>query len=763
MTAPISDKAGLQMLKASLAKGQSRLKTVRARLKRPLVFAEKILLSRLDRPEEFQDSAEFLMLRPDRVILQDATAQMAALQFMLAGRPSVAAPTSIHCDHLITAKEGAEADMEAAVAANKEVYDFLSSFARRYGCGFWKPGAGIIHQVALENYAFPGGLMIGADSHTPNAGGLGMLAVGVGGADAVDVMAGFAWELKRPQITGVRLTGSLSGWASPKDVILKLLSILTTKGGSNKIIEYFGEGCQSISSTGKATIANMGAELGATSSLFPYDSRMGDYLRATSRGGWADWIEGRSADCAADPETNENPEDFYDELIEIDLSRLKPLISGPHSPDRVRPLKDLKAELKEHGWPPKLSAALIGSCTNSSYEDMGRAAHVARQAARAGFTMPQPFLVTPGSEMIKKTIGEYGYIKSFQEAGAKVLANACGPCIGQWRRPVKKGETNTILNSFNRNFPGRNDASPNTLSFIASPEIVMAAGLAGRLDFDPETDELKRDGKTLKFQPPEAEDLPKKPFQDAKGGYIPPWGAARAAKEEIKISPQSERLQPLKPFPPLDLARDFQRLAVLCKARGKCTTDHISPAGFWLRYRGHLDKISDNLLMGAVNDFTGERGRGLNLFTKQTEGFAAVARDYKRRGQGWVIAGGENYGEGSSRELAAMSPRHLGARAVLAKSFARIHETNLKKQGVLPLAFDIPGDYEKFRETSRLTIKDLPKISPGSRHQILISYEDGSEESIFVRHSLNSEQIKWLKAGSSLNMLRQSQAENIPG
>ena len=743
------EKKSKAFIKSCYEKFHSRLALVRERLRRPLTLAEKILFSHLSDLKKIQGNEEFLMLSPDRVIMQDVTAQMALLQFMLTGKDSVEAPTTIHCDHLIVAKEGIDKDMKESLISNKEVFNFLSSAANRYNIGFWKPGAGIIHQVVLENYAFPGGLFIGTDSHTPNAGGLSTLAVGVGGADAVDVMAGFPWELKRPTITGVHLTGSLSGWTAPKDVILKLLGILTVRGGTNKIIEYFGEGTNSISCTGKATITNMGAELGATSSVFPYDLKMRDYLEATSRKSIADLTNQFAENFTADKEVLKNPDKYYNEIIEIDLSSLEPHVSGPYSPDRVRPLKDLKKEIEKEGWPAELSAALIGSCTNSSYEDIGLAAHVAKQASRKGIKMPQPFLVTPGSELVKKTIERDGYMEDFNKVGALVLANACGPCIGQWQRNLKKDQVNTILNSFNRNFKGRNDANPNTLSFIASPEVVMALGLAGRLDFNPETDELQQGNKTLNFHPPSANELPEKAFLMDTIGYLPP----DKNKEDIKIQKNSQRLQTLTAFPPWD-GKDFMNLVILCKARGKCTTDHISPAGFWLKYRGHLDKISDNLLMGAVNDWNDEIGRGENIWTKQTAPFSEVARDYKKRGQAWMIIGSENYGEGSSREHAAMTPRYLGAKVVLVKSFARIHETNLKKQGVLPLCFVNPSDENKFQKEDRISIRELNQLKPNSQHPVLIRHKDGTEEQIVVKHSLNSEQIKWFKAGSSLNTLK---------
>ena len=737
-------------VKACYQKAEKKLNLAREVLNKPLNLAEKILFSHLSSPDQFKDSEGFLNLDPNRVIMQDVTAQMALLQFMLTGRNSTAVPTTIHCDHLIIAKEGVDKDLPASLNSNQEVFDFLSSSAHRYNIGFWKPGAGIIHQVVLENYAFPGALIIGTDSHTPNAGGLGAIAVGVGGADAVDVMAGFPWELKRPKILGVHLTGSLSGWTAPKDVILKLLGLLTVKGGTNRIIEYFGEGAGNISCTGKATITNMGAELGATSSVFPYDLKMRDYLIATDRKSIADLANVFSENLTADPEVLREPEKYYDEIIEIDLSRLEPHISGPHSPDKVRPIKELKKEVEKEGWPVKLSAALIGSCTNSSYEDIGLSAHVARQASVEGLKMPQPFLVTPGSELVKQTIERDGYMEDFNKVGAVVLANACGPCIGQWQRNLPKGQTNSILNSFNRNFKGRNDANPNTLSFIGSPEIVMALGLAGRLDFNPETDFLKQGDKKIKLQAPSAKELPDKGFVVDTKAYQAP---NEKSKTEVKIKRDSVRLQELKAFSAWD-GKDITNLVVLCKTRGKCTTDHISPAGFWLKYRGHLDKISDNLLLGAVNDWTGETGRVENIFTKQIASFSETARDYKKRGQAWMVVGGDNYGEGSSREHAAMTPRYLGAKVVLVKSFARIHETNLKKQGILPLCFINPEDENKFLPEDRVSVTQLNQLSPHSQHPVVIEHKNGSKEEILAKHSLNADQIKWFKAGSSLNTLK---------
>lgn len=722
--------------------------------RQPLTLTEKILYSHLYHPSErgkISRGRGFLSLKPDRVIMQDATAQMALLQFMLAGKDQVSVPATVHCDHLIQASEGVGPDMDRALKESHEVFDFLSSVSSRYGIGFWKPGAGIIHQVVLENYAFPAALLIGTDSHTPNAGGLGALAVGVGGADGADVMAGLPWELKAPTITGVHLKGKLKGWASPKDVILKLLSLMTVKGGTGKVMEYFGEGAASLSCTGKATIANMGAELGATSSVFPYDRSMKEYLKKTGRGHQVEVMDQYAGFLTADPVVREDPHAFYDEVVEVDLSALEPHLSGPHSPDAVHPLSEIKELVKSKGWPVKLSAALIGSCTNSSYEDIGRAAHVARQAHRAGLKMPQYFLVTPGSEMIKQTIERDGYMQDLKSVGAVVLANACGPCIGQWRREgIKKGQVNTIVSSFNRNFPGRNDANPDTLSFIASPEITMALGLAGRLDFDPQRDVLNSGKGSVKLQPPEAEVLPSGGFFEVKGGYQKPKGR----KVQVVVKSDSERLQLLQPFEPWD-GEDFQSLLVLCKVEGKCTTDHISPAGFWLRYRGHLDRISDNLLLGAVNVFTGgPAGEGQNLLTGRKAPFSQIARHYRSQGQGWVIVGADNYGEGSSREHAAMSPRYLGCKAVLALSFARIHETNLKKQGVLPFVFQNPRDRGLIREKDRLSILNLKGLKSGSRHSCVLKHEDGSEDKVELAHSLNEEQVRWFQSGSALNLLR---------
>lgn len=738
-----------EMVTAVYQKMNERLEVVRKRLARPLTLAEKILFGHLDDPQnqDLERGKSFLLLRPDRVAMQDATAQMAMLQFMLSGRDEAAVPSSIHCDHLIQAYKGNDEDMKQAMVTNKEVYDFLSSAGSRYGIGFWKPGAGIIHQVVLENYAFPGGLMIGTDSHTPNAGGLGMCAVGVGGADASDVMAGLPWEVKNPGVVGVHLKGQLGGWTSAKDVILKLLGILTVKGGTNRIIEYFGEGTRSISCTGKATITNMGAELGATCSVFPYDDRMAAYLKVTERDKLAEVAESSKALLQADVEVLADPSKYYDEVIEIDLSTLEPHLVGPHTPDLARPLSALKEEAAKEGWPVDLSAALIGSCTNSSYEDIGRAASVAQQAIDAGIKMPQNFLVSPGSTQIQNTIERDGQMETLNKVGATVLANACGPCIGQWKRDdFKKGEKNTIVTSFNRNFRGRNDANPETLGFIGSPEVVMALGLAGRLDFNPATDKIG----DLTLKAPEAPEFPASGFVSDPEGYQEPQGK----NVEVQVSPSSDRLQVLTPFTQWD-GEEFDDLIVLCKAKGKCTTDHISPAGQWLKYRGHLDNISNNMLLGAVNAFSGETGKGKNQLTGEVDEFNKVARDYKGKGAGWLVIGDENYGEGSSREHAAMCPRFLGAKAVVVKSFARIHETNLKKQGVLAATFANASDYDKIKEDDRVAITGLKSFAPGKPLTMVVSHSDGSKDEIELAHTFNREQIKWFQAGSALNLLRQ--------
>lgn len=743
-----------ELVRKVYARTRDNLKVIRTRLGRPLTLAEKVLYGHLDDPQnqELTRGKSFLLLRPDRVAMQDATAQMAILQFMLAGKDETAVPSTVHCDHLIRANAGADRDMQIAMSENKEVFDFLASASSRYGIGFWKPGAGIIHQIVLEHYAFPGGLMIGTDSHTPNAGGLGMVAVGVGGADASDVMSGLAWEVKNPEIIGVKLTGKMTGWTSGKDVILKLCGILTTKGGTDKIVEYFGEGCASLSATAKGTITNMGAELGATCSIFPFDERMTKYMSITNRAEHAKIAQENKDLLEADKEVVADPKKFYDQVIEIDLSTLEPHLVGPHSPDVAHPISKMGADAKANGWPTNLSAALIGSCTNSSYEDIGRATFVAKQALDAGIKMPQQFLVSPGSTQIQNTIERDGQMQTLNAVGATVLANACGPCIGQWKRDdIQKGTKNSIVTSFNRNFRGRQDDNPETFAFIGSPELVMALGIAGRLDFNPITDELPTpSGKKIKLAPPEAPELPAKGFVADPHGYQAPAG--KSAK--VEVAKGSDRLQILEPFNKWN-GEDLKDLVVLCKAKGKCTTDHISPAGKWLKYRGHLDNISNNMLLGATNAFTNAIGTCKNVLSgEENLEFAQVARAYKAKGQKWVIIGDENYGEGSSREHAAMSPRHLGGVAVITRSFARIHETNLKKQGALPLMFANPADYDKIQENDRLSILGLKEFAPGKNLKLEIKHADGKTDIAELKHTYNAEQIKWFKAGSALNLLR---------
>ncbi|MDZ4675903.1 MAG: aconitate hydratase [Oligoflexia bacterium] len=721
--------------------------------KSALTYAEKILFSHLDNfDQEMVRGKSFVLLRPDRVAMQDATAQMALLQFMQSGRKQTAVPATVHCDHLIQARRGSSDDTKTALQTNSEVYDFLQSVCTKYGLGFWKPGAGIIHQVVLENYAFPGGLMIGTDSHTPNAGGLGMIAIGVGGSDAADVMAGLAWEVKMPKLIGIHLKGKLNGWTSPKDVILYLCGLLTTKGGTDQIVEYFGEGVSAISCTGKGTITNMGAELGATTSLFPFDKRMVDYLKITNRDKIADLANKYSQHLRADSEVEKSPEKYYDKVVEIDLSKLEPYVVGPHSPDVARPISKFKQEIKEKEYPDKLSAALIGSCTNSSYEDIGRVAHIAKQAFEHGVKMPQPFLVSPGSEQIHLTIKRDGQMKVLNDVGATVLANACGPCIGQWKRDdVKEGTKNSIISSFNRNFRGRNDSNPETLSFLASPDIVMALGLAGSLSFNPLTDELTTPHGNIKFTPPYADDLPAQGYATGDLGYLAP--AENPDLVQVKVDSKSDRLQLLEPFKPWD-GKDFVKLPILLKAKGKCTTDHISAAGPWLKFRGHLNNISDNMFLGATNAFTDEIGKATDSQTgAKSLPIPKVARNYKANGLRWVVIGDENYGEGSSREHAAMSPRFLSAAAVIVKSFARIHETNLKKQGLLALTFVNPIDYDKVLDGDKVSIVGLDKFAPGKNLDMVLSHANGSEEKISLKHSFSNEQIEWFKAGSALNLM----------
>jgi aconitate hydratase len=744
-----------QFVEETYRKMEQRLEAVRKRLNRPLTYAEKQIFGHLDDAAnaELEPGSSYLMLRPDRVALQDVTGQMAILQFMQAGRPQTAVPTTVHCDHLIQARANAKSDTGEAIIENKEIYDFLRSSSNKYGIGFWGPGSGIIHQVNIENYAFPGCMLIGTDSHSPNAGGLSTFASGVGGADAVDVMAGFPWEVLYPKMIGVKLTGAPSGWTAPKDVILKLAGILTVKGGTNAVVEYFGPGTQSLSATGKATICNMGAELGATTSIFPYDSRMETYLRATDRGDLADLANSHKHLLTADAEVEANPEKFFDRIVEIDLSTLEPHVVGPHTPDLARPISEMKAAVIKEGYPDKVSAALIGSCTNSSYEDISRTVSVARQARAHGAKAVTALLVTPGSETVNATISRDGLAAELEAVDATVLANACGPCIGQWRRSdMKLGEPNSIVNSFNRNFPARNDGNSATNAFITSPEIVMAFALAGSLSFNPLTDTLKApDGTEYMLEPPPpAPEVPENGFIGRGYGYEAP--AEDGSGVNVVVDPNSSRLQLLAPFPAWD-GKDFEEVQILLKAKGKCTTDHISPAGPWLRLRGHLDKLSDNAFLGAVNAYTGAEGKGLNQASGETQSFPEVARDYKSRGLRWVAIGDENYGEGSSREHAAMSPRLLGAVAVIVRSFARIHESNLKKQGLLPFTFANPADYDKVQETDRISIVGLQDLVPGKDVTAKLHHADGSVEDIQLHQTMNQEHIEWFKAGAALNIL----------
>lgn len=734
-------------------------------LGRGLTASEKILVGHIhasDISKEIRSGLDYVFLDPDRVALQDVTGQMTLLQFMQSGLNSVVVPTTVHCDHLIQARTGGESDTKLALYENNEVYKFLESASRKYGIGFWKPGSGIIHQVVLENYAFPGGLLIGTDSHTPNAGGLGMIAIGVGGLDAAEVMTGMSWEILYPKRIGVFLTGKLNGWASPKDIILYVASKLTVYGGTNAIIEYFGPGARTISCTGKATITNMGAEIGATCSLFSYDEKMETYLRATRREGIAELANKHrdffSIDKEVEEEILKNREkalDYFDQLIEIDLSSLEPYIVGPHTPDLARPISKMANDVKRNSYLDTISVALIGSCTNSSYEDMSRASDIAAQAKSKGVKVKVPLQVTPGSEMIRGTIERDGQMNALKDIGANVLANACGPCIGQWNRSeLKKGIPNTIVTSYNRNFPGRNDGSRETMNFIGSPELVIALALGGRLSFNPLTDELTAmDGTKFKLVPPNiAPEIPSNGFVYNQDVYIPPTHEYQDVV--VLIDPNSSRLQKLEPFSRWN-GKDFENIPILVKINGKCTTDHISPAGPWLIYRGHLDKISDNLLLGAVNSFHQDQvGKGKNAINQEIELLAHIAREYKARGMRWIIIGDNNYGEGSSREHAAMTPRYLGCCAVIAKSFARIHETNLKKQGVLALTFGNPGDYERILEDDRISILDLQNFKEGKYLKGVIHHSNANDEEIMLWHSYNSSQIKWFKAGSALNLMR---------
>lgn len=725
------------------------LEVVKKRLGRDMTLSEKVLYSHLDDPkgQEIERGNSYLRLRPDRVAMQDATAQMAMLQFISSGLPRVAVPSTIHCDHLIEAQIGGEKDLARAKSINKEVYKFLETAGAKYGVGFWKPGSGIIHQIILENYAFPGLLMIGTDSHTPNGGGLGGLCIGVGGADAVDVMADIPWELKCPKVIGVKLTGKLKGWTSPKDVILKVAGILTVKGGTGAIVEYHGPGVDSISCTGMATICNMGAEIGATTSVFPYNSRMEAYLKSTGRADIASNANNYKHLLTPDAKAP------YDQLIEIDLSTLEPHVNGPFTPDLANPISKLGDEAKKNGWPMDIRVGLIGSCTNSSYEDMGRCASIVKEALGHGVKSKIPFNVTPGSEQIRATIERDGIAQTLREFGGTVLANACGPCIGQWdRKDVKKGEKNTIVTSYNRNFTGRNDANPATHCFVTSPELVTALSLAGRLDFNPMTDELTgSDGKKFKLSDPFADELPAKGFDPGQDTYEHP--PADGSKVKVDVSPTSDRLQLLEPFDKWD-GKDLSEMTILIKVKGKCTTDHISAAGPWLKYRGHLDNISNNMFITATNAENGELNKVRNQLTGEWGAVPATARAYKAAGVRWVVIGDENYGEGSSREHAALEPRHLGGRAIIVKSFARIHETNLKKQGMLPLTFANSADYDKIQPTDKISLLGLKDLAPGKQVDCEIKHKDGSVERIKLNHSLNEQQINWFMAGSALNRMK---------
>ncbi|MEW6004098.1 MAG: aconitate hydratase [Stygiobacter sp.] len=754
--------ANIDMIKKVYSTFQKKVDHARKVVGRPLTYAEKILYAHLwEKPNrELVRGKDFADFAPDRVAMQDATAQMAMLQFMHAGRKESAVPATAHADHLIVAQNGSEEDLKRAIEENKEVYDFLASICKKYGVGFWKPGAGIIHQVILENYAFPGGMMIGSDSHTPNAGGLGMIAIGVGGADVVDVMAGMPWELKWPKLIGVKLTGKLSGWTSPKDVILKLTGILTVKGGTGAIVEYFGEGTKSISCTGKATICNMGAEIGATCSIFPYDERMSTYLEKTDRIDVAKLANKNANVLKADDDVYKNPEKYYDQIIEINLDELEPHLNGPFTPDRAWPVSKMKEAVVENNFPDKVSVALIGSCTNSSYEDIDRSASIARQALSKGLKAKSEFKITPGSEQVRATIERDGQLKVLTDLGGQVLANACGPCIGMWKRmDIKTGERNTIVNSFNRNFAKRNDNNPETLSFVASPEITTALAIAGSLSFNPETDYLTNDnGEQVKLDPPYGDELPKKNFEKDRKGFLAP--TKNGFKTKIAIPEKSDRLQLLEPFPAWD-GKDFVDLPLLLKVKGKCTTDHISPAGSWLKYRGHLDNISKNMFLGAINAFTGNAGEAKNQFTEFYQPVHEVAREYKAQGIGWIVVGDENYGEGSSREHAAMEPRFLGGKAIIAKSFARIHETNLKKQGMLPLTFADPNDYDKIQEDDTFSLVGLNEFAPEKQLKLIIKHKDGQTEEIMLNHSFNAGQIEWFKAGGALNLIASKQKAKV--
>jgi len=746
----------IEMIKKVYARYPERIEAARKAVGRPLTLTEKILYAHLSEgstSQAYGRGISYVDFQPDRVAMQDATAQMALLQFMQAGKDQVAVPSTVHCDHLIQAEVGAAQDLTKAKDKNKEVYDFLASVSNKYGLGFWKPGAGIIHQVVLENYSFPGGMMIGTDSHTPNAGGLGMVAIGVGGADACDVMAGLPWELKFPKLIGVKLTGKLSGWTSAKDVILKVAGILTVKGGTGAIVEYFGEGARSLSATGKGTICNMGAEIGATTSIFGYDEKSAAYLSSTERADVAELANGIAEHLTGDEEVYANPATYFDEVIEINLSELEPYVNGPFTPDLAWPISKFAAAVKEHGWPAKIEVGLIGSCTNSSYEDISRAASLAQQAVDKKLVAKSEYTITPGSEQVRFTVDRDGFLDTFGQMGGVVLANACGPCIGQWaRHGAEKQEKNSIITSFNRNFAKRADGNPNTHSFVASPEIVTALAIAGDLTFNPLTDSLiNEEGVSVMLEEPTGLELPTKGFAVEDAGYQQP--AEDGTNVTITVSPTSDRLQLLESFKPWE-GTDLKGLKLLIKAKGKCTTDHISMAGPWLRFRGHLDNISNNMLIGAVNSYTDATNSVKNQLSGAYGEVPATQRDYKANGIGSIVVGDENYGEGSSREHAAMEPRFLGVRAILVKSFARIHETNLKKQGMLGLTFDTPDDYDLVQEDDSIDIVGLTTFTPGKQLQVVLNHADGSSDTIQVNHTYNEGQIEWFKAGSALNLIK---------
>ncbi|MCB9056692.1 MAG: aconitate hydratase [Chitinophagales bacterium] len=746
----------LDLIQKTYAELPAKVEKARKALGRPLTLAEKILYTHLWKDvelKEFTRGKDYVDFAPDRVAMQDATAQMALLQFDTTGRQKVAVPSTVHCDHLIQAKIGAKKDLELAIETNREVYDFLSSISDKYGIGFWKPGAGIIHQVVLENYAFPGGMMIGTDSHTPNAGGLGMVAIGVGGADAVDVMAGLPWELKMPKLIGVKLTGKMSGWTSAKDVILWVAGQLTVKGGTGAIVEYFGEGADSMSATGKGTVCNMGAEIGATCSLFAYDEKMSAYLKATERTEVAALADAVKDHLRPDEEVYADPAKYYDQVLELDLSTLEPYVNGPFTPDLATPISQMKEAVEKNGWPAKLEVALIGSCTNSSYEDISRSASIVKDAVSKGLKTISEFTITPGSEQVRYTIERDGFIKEFEDAGGVVLANACGPCIGQWARHIDDpNRKNTIITSFNRNFAKRNDGLASTHAFVASPEIVTALAMAGTIAFNPLTDKLKNDkGEDVQLEEPTGFELPPKGFAVEDAGYQAP--AEDGSGIEVKVAPDSKRLQLLEPFAPWE-GTDLKGLRLLIKAKGKCTTDHISMAGPWLKFRGHLDNISNNMLIGAINYYNDKTDNVKNQLTGEYGAVPATQRAYKAAGIGTVVVGDENYGEGSSREHAAMEPRHLGVRVILVRSFARIHETNLKKQGMLALTFANKEDYDKVQEDDSIDVNGLTSFAPGVPLTVVLNHADGSSDEITVNHTYNEPQIEWFKAGGALNVIR---------